>query len=254
MHQDWSPDGLRLAYDTTRATGDVAELGVVGVDGSDEHLLLRCVDACYGNGGPAWSPDGLTFACDAAEGPTADHAGDLCYIGLFDLAAETATRILPHDGCDVGDSYVRWSPDGRRLVFQREGSEGMALFSAAIDGTDEQQLTDWGFGARPDWSPDGASIVFMDENDCDRERQTAHLYVAGADGTNQRQLTDAADGIADLHPRWLPDGSAVIFSRCDGWQCEVHLVAPDGTDDRVLPVSDQGLAHPVWQPVTPAER
>jgi len=248
-HPDWSPDGMRIAYDTNRAADDVAEIGVVGVDGSDDRLLLTCVDTCYGKGGPAWSPDGRTIAFDSGEGPTTDHAGDLCYIGLFDVASGATTRVLPHPGCDLGDSYVRWSPDGRQLVFQRSGPAGLALFSAATDGSDEHQLTDWGVGARPDWSPDGTSIVFMGEDDCDCGPQTVQLFTVDADGSNRRQLTKAIDGAGDLHPRWLPDGSAIIFSRCQPTGCEVRLVAPDGTGDRPLPIEGDGIAHPVWQPV-----
>ena len=76
--------------------------------------------------------------------------------------------------------------------------------------------------------------------------------MAAADGTNQRQLTNAADGVADLHPRWLPDGSGVIFSQCDGGQhCAIHIVAADGSNDHaLLPADDRGIAHPVWQPPT----
>jgi Tol biopolymer transport system component len=247
-HPDWSPDGLRIAYDTNRAADDVAEIGVVGTDGSDEHLLQRCDGTCYGNGGPAWSPDGSTIAYDAAEGPTSEHAGDLCYIGLFDLATSTAARILAHPDCDPADSYVRWSPDGGHLMFQRTSGQRMALFSASADGTDERQLTDWGTGARPDWSPDGDSIVLMDQDDCDCDRQTVGLSVIEVDGTGLRRLTPTTPGIADVHPRWLPDRSAIIFSRCDGFDCEVHLVAPDGSDDRALPLRATGLVHPVWQP------
>ena len=127
----------------------------------------------------------------------------------------------------------------------------MALFVAATDGTGERQLTEWSVGARADWSPDGASIVFMGEDDCDCGSQTVSLFIIGADGQGQRQLTHAGDGVADVHPRWLPDGSAVLFSRCLGMQCEARLVAPDGTNDRALPLSDRGLVHPVWQPVAP---
>lgn len=248
-HPDWSPDGRLIAYDTNRASDDVAEIGLVGVDGTDDHLLLHCVDTCYGKGGPAWSPDGRAIGFDSAEGPTPDHAGDLCYIGLLDLASATETRVLPHPGCDPSDSYVRWSPDGSHFVFQRSGSAGLALFSAAIDGTDEQQLTDWGVGARPDWSPDGASIVFMGADDCDCGRQTVQLFMVQADGTNVRRLTQVIDGAADVHPRWLPDGSAIIFSRCRPTGCEVRLVSPDGADDRALPIRGPAIGHPVWQPV-----
>ena len=253
-HPDWSPDGSHIAYDTNRIADDVAEIGVVDPDGADEHLLPPCRETCYGKGGPAWSPDGRTIGFDSAEGATPDHTGDLCYVGLFDLATATTTRVMPHAGCDIADSYVRWSPNGGSFVFQRSGPEGLAVFRAAIDGTDERQLTTWGLGARPDWSPDGGSIVFMGADDCDCGQQTVQLYMVQADGTNVRQLTQPPDGAADVHPRWLLDESAVLFSRCQPKGCEVRLVAPDGTDDRPLPVRENGLGHPVWQPLAGPEQ
>jgi Tol biopolymer transport system component len=162
-------------------------------------------------------------------------------------------RFLEHDGCDVADSYLRFSPDGSRVVFQREGTEGMALFTAALDGEAELQLTEWGFGARPDWSRDGEWIVLMDTNTCDCPAlQDIDLYRVRPDGSDLTQLTDPGDdGTFDAYPRWLPDGSGIIFSRCTtgGLVCDTRTIAADGSSDVLLvPGLGRGEVHAVMQP------
>jgi hypothetical protein len=80
-----------------------------------------------------------------------------------------------------------------------------------------------------------------------------HLYRIRADGTGLDQLTDMPGPvIADVFPRWLPDGSAILFSRCDGgFACEPRLINPDGSNDRLL-VSAFGsqVHHLMLQPTS----
>jgi hypothetical protein len=53
-----------------------------------------------------------------------------------------------------------------------------------------------------------------------------------------------------LYPRSLPDGSAILFSRCrQAEPCDTMLMDPDGRNDRVLiPAFRFDVVHVDWQP------
>ena len=84
-------------------------------------------------------------------------------------------------------------------------------------------------GKDPDWHPGQDQIVFKG---CDDQGQNCGLYLIDADGGNRRSLTDEA---SDSLPRWLPDGSAVVFmseGRDGNWDLYRVSVA-DGTVTRL---------------------
>lgn len=254
LHPNWSPDGKQITYDWNQPN-DVSQIAVLSIDGSaEEHTLLSCQAPCLGNGGPAWSPDGTTIGFDGAESTTSEHDGDLCHMALFDVESGDVTRFLEHPGCDVGDSYLQFSPDGQRVVFQRGGPQGQAIFTAGIDGENQEQLTDWGAWARPDWSPDGEWIVFQDREPESHRGEVISLYRVRVDGTGLDQLTNPGAGHFDVYPRYLPDGSAILFSRCQEASprpCETRLINPDGSNDRVvIPSFGDDVVHVVWQPAS----
>jgi TolB protein len=96
--------------------------------------------------------------------------------------------------------------DGR-LLYDRfdESTFTFALFSAALPGVDELQLTHWGPGISSvfgDWSPDGSLIAF----DSDQGIESPVTYVMNADGTGVRQLTAEA---FSADPGWSPDGTRI---------------------------------------------
>jgi hypothetical protein len=132
----WSPDGHRLAY--VGSDG----VGVVGVDGSNPHLVSA--PGAFASG-PSWSPDGseIVFARNNAQG----YPGEL-YIANADGSGE---RQLTSGG--VENAGASWSPDGTQIVFQRTTAapSGWSLWAIGVDGTGLRQVTSGGSDFGPDW-------------------------------------------------------------------------------------------------------
>jgi Tol biopolymer transport system component len=66
---------------------------------------------------------------------------------------------LTNDG--EAENYPSWSPDGKRLVYQRDFN-GAAIYVINEDGTAQQRLSPTpGFDVTPSWSADGTKIVYV---------------------------------------------------------------------------------------------
>ncbi len=258
-HPDWSPDGTRIAYDYN-FPDESSALGLIDLDNGTEQTLTECTDPCMNHQAPAWSPDGEKIGFDGWEDPS--DGREVCFLALLEVSTGAITRIIEWPGCDQNPSAddrplsegirLRFSPDGERIVFQGEGPRSeWAIFTLTVDGQDPRQLTEWGFGARPDWSPDGEWIVFHSEEPEHQNRVEVSLYRVRPDGTDLQRLTTPGGTTTDVYPRYLPDGSAILFSRCLSlFDCETRMIDPDGSNDRLL-FGELGrqTVHVMLQPV-----
>jgi RNA polymerase sigma factor (sigma-70 family) len=163
-----------------------------------------------------------------------------------------STYLMDADGSNVrrlgaanADTYFvdsfwlnyLWSPDGSKVAFHKcpeqghEGTNWGALYVMNSNGSDlttiatgtVQCFTEDAPGGMS-WSPDSKRIVFF------QEREPYGLYIADADGSN---LTYLAEGI---YPQWLPRGDTIVFidPAESGWQCNMYLMSPDGTNRRLI--------------------
>ena len=136
----WSPDGTRIAY----VRDD--DVWTMLADGSDQRRLLRPgVGAWFF---VDWSPDGRHLALDATSGSTVQ-------VWTVDAAGRS---LAQRTGGDSASYQPRWSPDGTRIAFARDGD----VWTMNADGTDPRNLTNtpnvWESG--PAWSPDGKRVLF----------------------------------------------------------------------------------------------
>src|SRR5207248_3099936 len=149
---------------------------------------------------------------------------------------ETPLTIYAHN------ANPSWSPDGRRIAFDRMG----AIAVMNVDGSGLTGLTSDTQGAEPSWSPDGTRIAFTSIRDGNSE-----IYVMNEDGSGATRLTN--NPAADYGPSWSPDGRRIAFaSTRDGYYPDLYTMAPDGSGVTSLTTEDDHLQigddQPSWSP------
>jgi Tol biopolymer transport system component len=223
----WSPDGRRIAFMRLSPAG--WDVYVMNTDGSGQRRLARNAWLAA----PAWSPDGRKIAF---ERPRRDRNAEGYAINseIFVVTADGSgeRRLTRNTG---RDSNPVWSPDGRRIAFERNWQ--VSVMNA--DGSGQRRLTrNGGRNFAPAWSPDGQRIAFerrlgkgRQSGRCHacRESLTYEVHVMNADGSEQQRLTPRG-----AKPGWSPDGRTIAFvSKRDG-NAEIYVMNADGTGQRNL--------------------
>jgi dipeptidyl aminopeptidase/acylaminoacyl peptidase len=232
----WAPDGDRVAI----AGGSYADtaIRVAATDGTDTHAVSR-PEASERDSSPTWSPDGTRIAfarygsrsgiwivdlrTDEERRISNEFAWSLDWASGGGLIAADTTQefprdvlILSEDGSLVRrvprpnrpsfETGVSWSPDGSRLAI----GGGLILDRAG------DIVGNYASGSRfelvvrsPEWSPDGATIVYVRVAVHDSPRTNTRylgpgdLYSAPARGGTESRLTltpDLDEGGPDFRP------------------------------------------------------
>jgi TolB protein len=253
----WSPDATRIVFAyrtyvsgcsfTQRSTP--VKLRVMNADGTGLRDLTKAV--CPGSKAqqdrePAWSPDGKRVVFVRATDVHSDARVSAGSLMTVDVSSGSTVRLSAFPVGGLGDLAPAYSPDGRRIAFERAmdfsaGDQG-DIWVMNADGTGRTQLTSGPADDRdPDWSPDGTRLAFSSDRDtagscvplyrtglCDHE-----IYTMTATGTAVTRLTSRAPG-QDSSPVWSPDGTRIA------WQASAPLLygapvgdiwtmAPDGS-------------------------
>jgi TolB protein len=165
-----------------------------------------------------------------SEPPRGGYAGDL-YVMNADGSGKR--KLSPA----FGD--MRWSPDGQKIAFSAWSDDGpwSDLYVMNADGSGQQRLTsDRRWDGAPTWSPDGRAIAYTSGTD---------IYVVNADGSDRRTLAPNARGVALA---WSPLGDKIAFvSERDG-DMEIHVINPEGSEQRRLTRNTVRDSYPVWSP------
>src|SRR5207247_8562725 len=103
---------------------------------------------------PEWSSDGKRIAF------TSNQGGPRLRIYVSDSNGRDPVAVSDPAGGD--DFMPAWSPDGRRIVFERRSASrnSFNLFLVDADGKHERQLTHGqGFAGTTTWSPDRRVLI-----------------------------------------------------------------------------------------------
>jgi Tol biopolymer transport system component len=155
----WRPDGRSLVF-LGGPLDTVAPVGLYAIEADGTGLRALVEPAVDGSAQPAMSPDGTKVAYSRG-------AGDEHEIRVVDIATGADSAIAVDGG--HADQRPQWSPDGRRLLFERYDGTTYRLAVAAADGGPvieigpKQPYQSGGSHAR--FSPDGTKVVAYYEAD-----------------------------------------------------------------------------------------
>lgn len=258
-HPMWSPDGRMISYDHELGSPDVDEIWVHDLSTGEDRAVTDCAPPCLGHQGASWTPDGRAIVFDGADDSTDAHPDGSCYLGLVDVATGVVENIAEWPGCLAdrddeeinGAGWPQYRPDGEMLVVQGVGPGGSAAVFTLDPATGETvQLTEWGAGARPVWSPDGSWIAFQTSEPESTPGGGIALHRIRPDGTGLEKLTTPDGTEVDLYPWW--DESGIVFTRCPrprAASCVALRLDPEsGAETAFLPALGTGAVHVIPRP------
>ena len=237
-------DDSRISLQRVSEDQTTREILTVRLSDGQEQILHRDVDEKWWSLGylgadPRPSPDGRWIAF------LSDREGwNHIYLVSSDKSqsGDGADLIQLTEGShEYGD--LAWSPDGRRLAFSLNSTDGPGIRHLAVaeighdpSASSITTLTSGGgTNTAPSWSPDGRHIVFQHT---DPESSADLFIIETAAGSEPRRLTDSMP--ANLDRSALIEPEFVRYPAEDGSEVPAYLFVP--------PELDRSQQHPavVW--------
>lgn len=135
---------------------------------------------------------------------------------------------------DEHDVDPVFSPGGKAVLFSSTRGGAAGIWITPVDGSAPRRICD---GDQAEWSPDGKSIVFrQNEKILTRELATGEQRCISPDGWPHSS-----------GPAWSPDGKTIAFAcRWDDANA-VFVVAAEGGEPRKV-YDKKGACEPHWSP------
>jgi len=140
----------------------------------------------------------------------------------------------------LGAIEPAFAPDGKRIVFVREGS---GLFVVDVDGRGLRRLTRGNADEHPTWSPDGSRIAFVRSYQHTVMKQQSaeqRVFVINAGGGTARPLLRTPTDVGQ--PTWTSDGKSLIIAAGGPLAGIYEVDARDGRVQRELYIRFDGDA------------
>jgi eukaryotic-like serine/threonine-protein kinase len=262
----WSPDGRTIAFLRRDPSGVRSELRLVPPLGGPERKVadLEPRVALFRAMSLSWCPDSTCVLVVDSPGKGESDA-------VFAVALDTGEkRQVTHPKGLVADSDPTISPDGRSLVFRRDGTpfsgqfHRLSLKGGAVPDGEAVRLTETLNAGKPAWTPDSRAILFGSRGalwrlDALKGGAPTRLPFVGQDGVSPvvSRAPDGSQRMVYVHsfadgnlwrvdtstagaPASSPPVSAIASTRND----HIPNLSPDGR--RVVFMSNRSGEHEVW--------
>lgn len=239
----WSPDGMHIAFQSTR-------------DGRSDLYVMNLENArvtwLTGRAGfnelPRWSPDGSWITFNSSRDGIHGALGIAGFHRDVYEVRPDGSRLRRLTAGNGFNGDAAWAPDGSRLAFGSDRGGAFDLYTMAPDGSNVRQLTDHakgrGFAAYASWSPSGTDLVFNATNE-GGDPTRASIYLIASSGGHAHRLTRGDD----FRPDWSPDGDWIAFLGNRDSHTQLFVVRRDGSDLTQLTTDPTDKDWLRWRPV-----
>ncbi len=233
----WHPIGESIALDNRE--GALRGVLRVSLDGMDQGWVFSTEDLMNVPRLAGWSPDGRWVALWVGSRAQATEQDGL---PLCMTRAEGGDLHCVEERGLLQPDYLTWSPDGRLAYISGSGRETWVAKRLTLLDVDTMALqtlisADEQGPLHPDWSPDGAWIVYsagpatplgMAYQQIETALNGRRIWSIDVASGRRRQLTNDKS-YRDERPTWSSDGSHILFVRMDNTSASLWLMQADGS-------------------------
>ncbi len=238
----WSPDGQDIYYIHTVADEgkwgtihgiesyalDVPQLMRIKADGSGQPERLATSKFKKGNltyaywiRQPVVQPNGGKIAV-VSDAPNPDQG--TVVLQLWDPATKKFGKVDVGVKGVLGHQDPEWRPDGRFLLYVRNGRDGSrgapTIMRYNMEKGTVKEMTGPGY-LQPSYSPDGKYIAAT-------KTSAIGSDIVILDGSTGKEITRLTDDAKSWSPVWSPAGDGVAFLHIDGQTVDLRLAKLDG--------------------------
>jgi hypothetical protein len=241
LHPSWSPDGTKIAFQSTRESHNLNSIYITDADGNNVTCLTPEPKICRF---PVWSPDGSKIAyCIMRKGGTGSWSGTVLKVSSAEILPDLIFIMSPDGSNKVTAANgwcPSWLPDSRQIAFLSNRTGIWEIYSKDIYGSDITKLVSLPkaktrFGLPLPYSefpvitvsPDGKSIAVEYSDNSPGGNQD--IYVLLIDTGELKNLTGKLDGNC-YAPTWSPDSTEIAFTLDNGNETDIYTINADGNN------------------------